>query len=102
MNRFRIRLVALFCAVGSAVAGGSSSLADDKAELEKEAKKIQGIWTIESSVTGGQEIPREQLQGFLVIYEGDKHTLKFGDKVFQVGVQKIDPSKSPKTIDITM
>lgn len=102
MTRFRISHAALFCAVGFAITGGSSILADDKSAIEKEPKKFQGTWTIESSVTGGQEVPREQLKEFLVIFEGDKHTLKFGDKVFQVGTQKIDPSKSPKTIDVTM
>ena len=96
MNRFRVTLAVLFCAVGFAAS------ADDKADLAKETKKFEGTWTIESSVTGGVEIPRDQLKDFLVIYEGDKHTLKFGDKVFQVGTQKIDPSKSPKTIDVTM
>ena len=102
MNRFRVSLAALFCAVGFAVSGGSGILADDKADLEKEAKKFQGAWTIESSVTGGKAIPADQLKGFIVIYEGDKHTVKMGDKVIQVGTQKIDPSKSPKTIDVTM
>jgi uncharacterized protein (TIGR03067 family) len=98
----RSSLVTLFCAFGFVVSGGSGIRADDKAEIEKETKKFQGNWNIESSVMGGQEIPRDQLKEFLVIYEGDKHTLKFGDKVFQVGTQKIDPSKSPKTIDVTM
>ena len=95
----RIALVALFCTVAFIA---SSALADDKTDLEKELKKFQGTWTIESSVTGGKEIPRDQLKGFIVIYEGDKHTVKNGDKVIQVGTQKIDPSKSPKTIDVTM
>jgi uncharacterized protein (TIGR03067 family) len=102
MDRFRICLAALFCAIGFGVSGGSRVLADDKADLAKETKKFQGAWTIESSIAGGQEIPRNQLQGFLVIYQGDKHTVKHGDKVIQVGTQKIDPSKSPKTIDVTM
>ena len=98
----RISLVALFCAVGFAASGGSSALADDKADLEKEVKKFQGAWTIESSVAGGQELPADQLNGFIVIFEGDKHTVKNGDKVIQVGTQKLDPSKSPKAIDVTM
>jgi uncharacterized protein (TIGR03067 family) len=102
MTRFRICLAALFCAIVFGVSGGSRILADDKADLAKETKKFQGSWTIESSVAGGQEIPRNQLKEFLVIYEGDKHTVKVGDKVIQVGTQKIDPSKSPKTIDVTM
>lgn len=102
MSRFRITLLQVFCVTGLLVSGGSGILADDKADLEKETKKFQGTWNIESSVTGGQESPRDQLKEFLLIFEGDKHTLKFGDKVFQVGTQKIDPSKSPKTIDVTM
>jgi uncharacterized protein (TIGR03067 family) len=102
MNRLRISLAALFCAVGFAAVGWSGALADEKGDVEKEVKKFQGTWTIESSVTGGMEIPADQLKGFIVIYEGNKHTVKYGDKVIQVGTQKIDPSKSPKTIDVTM
>ena len=102
MNRFSTCLMALCCAVGFPMLGWSVARGDDKADLEKEAMKFQGEWNIESSITGGTEIPADQLKGFLLIYEGDKHTLKFGDKVFQVGTQKIDPSKSPKTIDMTM
>jgi len=95
----RILLVALFCVFGFAASG---TRADDTADLEKELKNFQGIWNIESSVTGGTEISADQLKGFILIFEGDKHTLKFGDKVFQVGTLKLDPSKSPKTIDVTM
>src|SRR5262245_36761204 len=98
----RTSLLALFCAVGFTASGGSASRADDKADLEKEIKKFQGTWTIESSVTGGMEIRADLLKGLIVIYEGDKRTVKSGDKVIQVGTQKIDPSKSPKTIDVTM
>jgi uncharacterized protein (TIGR03067 family) len=98
----RISLVAVFCAVGFAASSGSGTLADDKADIEKEVKKFQGTWTIESSETGGQKIPADDLKGFIVTFDGDKHTVKMGDKVIQVGTQKIDPSKSPKTIDVTM
>jgi uncharacterized protein (TIGR03067 family) len=95
----RTSLVALLCIFGIAA---SSTLADDKADIEKELKKFQGNWTIESSETGGMAVPPDQLKEFILTFEGDKHTLKYGDKVFQVGTQKIDPSKSPKTIDVTL
>ena len=98
----RISSVLLFCAVGIAASGGPGTVADDKAELEKEARKFQGTWTFESSVTGGEELPADDLKMFVVIFEGDKHTVKKGDEVIQVGTQKLDPSKSPKTIDVTM
>jgi uncharacterized protein (TIGR03067 family) len=100
--RMRIYSVALFCAVGFAASGGSFTPADDKSEVEKETRKFQGTWTFESSVSGGEELPADQLKMLVVTFEGDKHTVKNGDDVIQVGTQKLDPSKSPKTIDVTM
>lgn len=98
----RICFAALCCAVGFAAFAGSGPLADDKGDLEKEAGKFQGSWTIESSEAGGKAIPPDDLKGMIVRFEGDKHTVKIGDEVIQVGTQKLDPSKSPKTIDVTM
>jgi uncharacterized protein (TIGR03067 family) len=98
----RIALVTLFCTLLLTAIGGTRALADDKADLEKEVKKFQGTWTIESSKSGGKELPANELKGLIVTFEGDKHTVKKGDEVIQVGTQKLDPSKSPKTIDVTM
>jgi uncharacterized protein (TIGR03067 family) len=98
----RISLVALFCAVGFAASGGSGTLGDDKADLEKEVRKFQGTWTFESCEAGGKALPAGELKGLILTFEGDKHTVKKGDDVIQAGTQKLDPSKSPKTIDVTM
>jgi len=98
----RISLVALFCVVGFAASGGSGTLADEKADLEKESRKFQGTRTFESSEAGGEKLPVGELKGLILTFEGHKHTVKKGDEVIQVGTQKLDPSKSPKTIDVTM
>jgi len=98
----RIFLVALFCAVVFAASGGSSTLADEKADLDKEVRKFQGTWTFESSETGGEKLPIGELKALILTFEGPKHTVKKGDDVIQVGTQKLDPSKSPKTIDVTI
>src|SRR5437879_806358 len=98
----RISFIALFCAVGFAASGGSGALANEKAEIEKEVRKFQGAWTFESSEAGGQKLPISELKGLILTFEGDKHTVKRGDEVIQVGTQKVDPFKSPKTIDVTM
>jgi uncharacterized protein (TIGR03067 family) len=98
----RISLVALFCVVGFTVPSGSCTLADDKADLEKEVRKFQGTWTFESSETDGNKLPAGELKGLILTFEGDKHTVKKGVEVLRVGTQKLDPSKSPKTIDVTM
>lgn len=98
----RVSFAALCCAIGFAAFAGSGTRADDKADLEKETKKFQGNWTFESSEAGGKAIPADDLKGVIVSFEGDKHTVKKGDEVIQVGTQKLDPSKSPKAIDVTM
>jgi uncharacterized protein (TIGR03067 family) len=98
----RSSLVTLFYAGGFAALGWSGAPAGDKADLEKEVRKFQGTWTIESSETGGKAIPPGELKGLIVIFEGDKHTVKKGDEVIQVGTQKLEPSKSPKAIDVAM
>lgn len=98
----RSTLVTLFCAFGFVALGWSGALADDKTDVEKEVRKFQGTWTIESSEAGGMAIPPGDLKGLIVIFEGDKHTVKNGADVVQIGTQKLNPSKSPKTIDVTM
>src|SRR5262249_40620822 len=98
----RISLVALFCAVGFTASVWSGTLADEKADLEKEVRKFQGAWTIESRETGGKKLPADDLKRLIVTFEGDKHTVTNGDEVVQVGTQKLDPSQSPKAIDVTM
>jgi uncharacterized protein (TIGR03067 family) len=102
MSRFSLLVAALFSAAGFAVSGATGALADDRSELEKELTKFQGTWTIESSVTGGTELPAEDLKGFIVTFEGKTHTVKRGKEVIQVGTQMLDPSQSPKAIDVTM
>jgi uncharacterized protein (TIGR03067 family) len=93
----RFPLVSLVCALGLVAAA-----ADDKPDVAKETKKFQGNWTIESSETGGQKVPAEQLKELVLTFEGDKHTVKHGSDVVQAGTQTIDPAKSPKAIDVTI
>lgn len=98
----RVALVILLCAFGLVFSGGTATRAGDKADAEKELKKFQGVWTIESLESGGKKIPAEAMKGMTLTYEGDKYTVKNGKDVIQVGAQKLDPSKSPKTLDGTI
>jgi uncharacterized protein (TIGR03067 family) len=98
----RSALVTLFCALGLVVSGGSGTRADEKADVAKELKKFHGVWTFESVEAGGKKTPAEELKGLTVTFAGDKYTVKKGDEVIQVGIQKLDPSRSPKAIDVTV
>jgi uncharacterized protein (TIGR03067 family) len=94
--------VGLLCAIGLAPFGAYGAPGDNKADVEKEMRRFQGTWTFESSEARGKQLAAADLQGLVLVFEGNKHTVKKGDDVLQVGTQKIDPSKSPKAIDVTM
>ena len=98
----RIALVTLLCTLVLTAPGGTGARADDKADVDKELKKFQGTWTFESVETGGKEVPAAQFKGITVTFEGDKYTVKKGDEMIQACTLKLDPSKSPKTLDVTV
>ncbi len=94
LNRFRLLIVLL--AFGFSA---STCWADDKPDVEKELKKFQGTWTVESVEAGGTKLPADLFKEMTVIFEGAKYTVKIGDMVIQTATIKLDPSKSPKTFD---
>ena len=98
----RIALVALLCTLVLTASGGTGAWAGDRAGVEKELKKFQGTWTFESVETGGKEVPAAEFKGITVTFEGDKYAVKKGDEVIQAATLKLDPSKSPKALDVTV
>jgi len=98
----RIALVTLLCTLVLTASGGIGARAEGKADVEKELKKFQGTWTFESVEAGGKEVPAAEFKGITVTFEGDKYTVNKGDEVIQAATQKLDPSKSPKTLDATV
>ena len=94
----RIAGVTLLCTLVLTASGGTAARADDNADVEKELRKLQGTWTFESVEVGGKEAPAADFKGMTVTFEGGKFTVKNGDEVIQVGTEKLDPSKSPKTL----
>jgi uncharacterized protein (TIGR03067 family) len=95
----RLVLVAVFGVFGFVASG---TRADEKADPAKEVEKFQGTWTFESSEAGGEKLAAADLKELVLTFEGDKHTVKKGSEVIQAGTQKLDPSKSPKAIDVTI
>ena len=98
----RIALVALLFTLVLTASGVTGARAEGKADVEKELKKFQGTWTFESVETGGKKEPAAQFKSMTVTSKRNKFTVKNGDQVIQVATQKLDPSKSPKTLDSTV
>ena len=81
---------------------GTGAGADEKTDVEKELKKFQGAWTFKSIQAGGKDEPPAEFKRITVTFEGDKYTVRQGNEVIQVAKHKLDPSKSPKTVDVTV
>lgn len=65
---------------------------DAKSELE-------GIWNLVYFERDGKEVKlQSETQS---IFTGDKFVVKRGDEVIAGGTFKLDPSKKPKTLDVT-
>lgn len=74
--------------------------AQDKGDAAKQVQdKIQGTWKFVSVEMEGK---KEEAKDQVIIFQGDKFTVKVGDMVVQAGTQKFDPSKKPATVDATI
>jgi uncharacterized protein (TIGR03067 family) len=66
---------------------------------KKELEKFKGTWIFVSMERDGKKDEPKGDEAPTITFDGDKFTVKVGDKVVQAGTQKLDPSKKPKTID---
>lgn len=97
------RLVAVLCFGFVVGVFGPAHGADEKDKKDdKDAKTLQGTWAYESMDWDGKKMPFEQIKMTTMTYDGDKYTLKIGEKVTSAGTHKFDSSKSPKTFDLAI
>ena len=87
------------------LAAGLLFAADDKPEeaIKKDREKIAGVWTVTLREMNGAKVEEEELKKILVTFKADGtlEVRREGEKVVD-GVSKIDPTKKPKEIDITV
>ncbi len=72
-----------------------------KDDAKKDQEALLGIWRPVSSEQGGKE-QNDEAKEHALIFDKDTFTVKKGDEVRIKGTFKIDPSKKPKTIDMTI
>jgi RNA polymerase sigma-70 factor (ECF subfamily) len=87
-----------------------------QADGDKELESLQGTWNIDTMGWGDDSLPKEQMKGYKFVFAGNKLTWEaaIGRVKGREGIRatylsfqepgdfKIDPSKSPKEIDITL
>jgi uncharacterized protein (TIGR03067 family) len=100
MRRFGVAVLAIV----SLFAGVRSPAADDKANEEAVAKDLQafkGTWRLSSKEEDGKKFGEEEIKD--IIGSGDglgKFSVRRGDKIIAEATVKLDPTKTPKTIDV--
>jgi uncharacterized protein (TIGR03067 family) len=72
-----------------------------KDNAKKELDKLQGDWVMVSSEHNGEAAPAEQIKSLKRTVKGNEFTVFRDGEVLVKGMFTIDPSKSPKTVDIT-
>jgi uncharacterized protein (TIGR03067 family) len=88
----------LLTAAAALVCVGLLAAADAKDDAKKELDKFTGTWKAVSATRDGKDLPREDVEKIKLVVKGDGYTLTVGDETIE-GTHKLDPSKSPKTID---
>src|ERR1700730_45800 len=66
----------------------------------KEHKRLQGTWHLVRSNIDGKEQPLPK-EGIELVIKNNRFKMTMGAKLTDEGTFVMDPSKSPKTIDIT-
>jgi uncharacterized protein (TIGR03067 family) len=76
--------------------------ADAKDDLAKEMKALAGTWEVVKMVHDGVVAPLPpEGSPRVTVKEDGSYAVKAADMALESGVGKIDPAKSPKTLDIT-
>ena len=90
--------VSLFAAVRSQGADGE---AKDEA-VAKDLQAFKGTWRLSSKEVDGKKLGEEEIKDVIATFDASgKASVRRGDKVIGEGTAKLDPTKKPKTIDVT-
>lgn len=71
------------------------------ADAPKGDDSLQGAWRLIGGETDGKALTKKQLKGGKLAVKGDHYTVTLADKGTVKGTEKVDPTKAPKTMDIT-
>ena len=91
--------LAVVCLLRTPLAAGAFQRAEERVQRAEE--KLAGTWQVVSVEADGQAVPAQQFRGLRMTFKAGKFTAQKGQGDRQEGTYKLDPSKSPKQIDIS-
>ena len=69
-------------------------------QVQDDLAKLQGTWKRVDAEVEGKKLPAAELQTTSLTIQKNKYTLNMGGQV-RTGTLKLDPSKTPKHIDLS-
>jgi uncharacterized protein (TIGR03067 family) len=101
MRRYGVAVLA----VVSLFAWARSQAADGGGNEEAVAKDLQafkGTWRLSAKEEDGKKFSAEEIKDVIATSDGSgRVSVRRGDKLLNAGAVKLDPTKSPKTIEVT-
>src|SRR5262249_53298204 len=73
----------------------------DPAKTKAELARLKGSWTVIAAEKGSMKIPEEFLKAIKVRFDGDKLKMEILGEIKE-GTFRVDPTKTPATIDMTV
>ena len=72
------------------------------AALKQELARLQGGWQLESMQEDGAKTAADELKGRTLFFGRDTFLFRRPDNLIQIGMLKLDPAKTPKTMNATI
>jgi uncharacterized protein (TIGR03067 family) len=93
-----LAIVSLYAGVRSPAADGSVN----EEAVAKELQAFKGTWRLSFKEEDGKKFGEEEIKDVITTNdESGKVSVRRGGKLFNEGTVKLDPTKTPKTIDVT-
>jgi uncharacterized protein (TIGR03067 family) len=93
-----LAIVSLFAGVRSPAADGN---ANDET-VAKELQALKGPWRLSSKEEDGMKFSQEEIKDMIGTGDGlGKFSVRRGDKVIGAATVRLDPTKTPKRIDVS-
>lgn len=74
----------------------------DKDKVTAEDKKFEGTWAVTVMEANGQKIDKDNFADMTFEFKGKKYWQKNGGTLMEAGTQDLDPSKTPKLMEINV
>jgi uncharacterized protein (TIGR03067 family) len=83
-----------------ALALGAAAAAAGPEEQRKEQAKLEGRWRVTRVEIDGEPLPPEDVRGMGLAFKGDRLVSERGGKKVEEGAYRVNPSATPKTMDV--